>query len=174
MLRLYRATDCGPPRIVSFHLDHLARIYQSQANNKDSMAKGVDSSKKQCELFEMSGPSILSGKMFTVPSHQMTGKTFRQYSDALPTSATMRVTPSSTPNGSESPSVDVEFFSSGCVMESPEEPIFSRLADVLLKSVEEKYNLSPKAAAGIQRRAKKRGKELPPQLAQALSIVAGE
>ena len=36
-----------------------------------------------------------------------------------------------------------------------------------------RYFLSPKACAGILRRAAKRGKELPPQLRRALEAVAG-
>lgn len=47
------------------------------------------------------------------------------------------------------------------------------LSEILESSVSEKYHLSPKACAGILRRAEKRGKELPPQLARALKEVAG-
>lgn len=46
------------------------------------------------------------------------------------------------------------------------------LADVLEPSVARKYYLSAKAAAGILRRAERRGKELPEALAQALSGLA--
>src|SRR5690606_20773816 len=49
----------------------------------------------------------------------------------------------------------------------------SSLSDVLLpaESIPPKYFLSPRACAGILRRAEKRGKELPPQLAQILRHV---
>lgn len=46
------------------------------------------------------------------------------------------------------------------------------LSEVLETQVASKYFLSPKACAGILRRAEKRGKELPEQLARALMAVA--
>ena len=46
------------------------------------------------------------------------------------------------------------------------------LASILEPSVAQKYFLSRKACAGILRRAEKRGKELPEQLAHALASVA--
>ena len=47
------------------------------------------------------------------------------------------------------------------------------LSDILEMDVPQKYYLSAKAAAGILRRAEKRGKELPEALAVALVNVAG-
>ncbi len=46
------------------------------------------------------------------------------------------------------------------------------LAEILEPSVAQKFYLSPKACAGILRRAAKRGKELPPMLKAALEAVA--
>jgi hypothetical protein len=48
------------------------------------------------------------------------------------------------------------------------------LSDVLEAShrVPERYSLSPKACAGILRRAEKSGKSLPPMLEQALRSIA--
>jgi hypothetical protein len=40
------------------------------------------------------------------------------------------------------------------------------------RDVPQRYSLSPKACAGILRRAKKRGKSLPPMLEQALRSIA--
>ena len=48
----------------------------------------------------------------------------------------------------------------------------SSLADVLLDEVPKRFFLSPRAAAGIIRRAEKRGRELPPALAAALADLA--
>lgn len=49
------------------------------------------------------------------------------------------------------------------------------LSDILeTGAVPQRYYLSPKACAGILRRAEKRGKELPPQLHQALLAVTGQ
>jgi len=46
------------------------------------------------------------------------------------------------------------------------------LADVLEPDAPQKYWLSPRAAAGILRRAAKRGKALPPHLEAALTALA--
>ena len=51
---------------------------------------------------------------------------------------------------------------------SPKEELGSRLSQILEDSPHPKYSLSATAAAGILRRAKARGKELPPILEQAL------
>jgi hypothetical protein len=57
--------------------------------------------------------------------------------------------------------------------ESPSDAAgFSSLADVLEDQVAPKYFLSPRAAAGILRRAEKRGRTLPAHLQQALEAVA--
>ena len=50
----------------------------------------------------------------------------------------------------------------------------SSLADVLLETVPERFFLSPRAAAGILRRAEKRGRELPRALAEALTALASQ
>ena len=49
----------------------------------------------------------------------------------------------------------------------------SILSDVLDLNAPEKYSLSPRACAGIIRRAKRRGKELPPMLLDALMETVG-
>lgn len=52
---------------------------------------------------------------------------------------------------------------------SGEKPnVKKRLSETLETSVDEKYNLSPRACAGILRRAERRGKPLPPELDEAL------
>ena len=49
------------------------------------------------------------------------------------------------------------------------------LSDILeTGDLPQQYYLSQKACAGILRRAENRGKELPPQLRQALAVVAGQ
>ena len=47
------------------------------------------------------------------------------------------------------------------------------LSAILQEEVPEKYSLSPKACAGILRRAERRGKDLPPLLKAALMQQAG-
>ena len=49
----------------------------------------------------------------------------------------------------------------------------STLSQILQRNAPEKYSLSPKACAGIIRRAEKRGKELPDMLREALMEVVG-
>ena len=57
--------------------------------------------------------------------------------------------------------------------ESPKEENASRLSQILEDTAHPKYSLSEKACLGILRRAEKRGKELPPELREALEWQAG-
>jgi len=58
--------------------------------------------------------------------------------------------------------------------ESPNEgAVYSSLPDVLEESVPQRYCLSSRAAAGILRRAQKRGRKLPEALRTALETLAG-
>ena len=57
--------------------------------------------------------------------------------------------------------------------ESPREENVSRLSQILEDSAPQKYSLSAKACAGILNRAQKRGKELPPELKEALLRQCG-
>ena len=57
--------------------------------------------------------------------------------------------------------------------ESPREENASRLSQILEDSAPQKYYLSEKACAGILNRAQKRGKELPPELKEALLRQCG-
>src|SRR3990167_2900398 len=57
--------------------------------------------------------------------------------------------------------------------ESPSAAVESTLSEVLETSVPQRFYLSPKAAAGILRRAERRGKKLPRRLEQALQVTAG-
>jgi hypothetical protein len=57
--------------------------------------------------------------------------------------------------------------------EWPKDAAVCSLSDILERgSVPQRYYLSPRACAGILRRAEKRGKELPPALLKALKAVA--
>lgn len=57
--------------------------------------------------------------------------------------------------------------------ESPSEERGSTLSQILDLNAPEKYSLSPRACAGILRRAEKRGKTLPDMLRDALLKVVG-
>jgi len=52
------------------------------------------------------------------------------------------------------------------------ECVMTTLTDILQPSVPQRYSLSPRAAAGILRRAARRGRDLPPHLEQALRSQA--
>ena len=59
------------------------------------------------------------------------------------------------------------------ISECPNDAIASSLSDILeTGDLPPKYYLSPKACAGILRRAKRRGEDLPAMLAEALKQVA--
>ena len=56
--------------------------------------------------------------------------------------------------------------------EWPKDAVVCSLSHILEKGIlPQRFYLSPKACAGIMRRAEKRGKELPPMLKQALELV---
>ena len=57
--------------------------------------------------------------------------------------------------------------------ESPKEENVSRLSQILEDSPPQKYSLSARACQGILNRASRRGKELPPELREALERQAG-
>ena len=57
--------------------------------------------------------------------------------------------------------------------ESPSVAVGSSLSQILEDTVPSKYYLSSTACLGILRRAKERGKELPPQLKEALELQSG-
>ena len=57
--------------------------------------------------------------------------------------------------------------------ECPKGAVDASLSQILLDTVPSRYYLSRKACLGILRRAKERGKPLPPQLEQALKLQAG-
>jgi len=56
--------------------------------------------------------------------------------------------------------------------ESPSGAVGSTLSDILETSVPRRFYLSPRAAAGILRRAERRGRELPTALREALEALA--
>ena len=60
------------------------------------------------------------------------------------------------------------YFSDKNWSEKPDVPIPSKLSDVLESNPDPKYTLSAKACRGILNRAKRRNKELPPLLRDAL------
>ena len=63
-------------------------------------------------------------------------------------------------------------FSTHSISESPKDAVASSLSDILERgNLPQRYFLSPKACAGILRRAERRGKTLPEHLRAALAAV---
>ena len=87
-----------------------------------------------------------------------------------------------TPNTGESPSADgvsawwsiltdlLQGTSSLNVSEEPNLPVYTKLSQILEENPDPKYNLTPKACAGILRRAERRGKKLPEALKTVLEL----
>lgn len=117
---------------------------------------------RQLELFASFAPSTASptspyGKTSPEPSPLTVGETLLRSSTRWSTSGRVTLRGESwTAASSESPSVAVE----------------CSLSQILEANAPSKYWLSPKACAGILRRAAKRGKELPRELERALESVA--
>ena len=56
------------------------------------------------------------------------------------------------------------------VSEEPKIPVYTKLSQILEEHPDPKYNLTPKACAGILRRAERRGKKLPEALKTVLEL----
>jgi hypothetical protein len=116
------------------------------------------------ELLTSFGPDGWYGKTSPVSCHPAEDGTLAPSSGRWANSGTGGPTECWTLSTSEHTATHTPSHSDGAVCS---------LSDVLETSaVHERYYLSAKACAGILRRAEKRGKELPPQLARALRSVA--
>ncbi len=139
-----------------------AKTSPSPASAQDSRGSAAASSMRQLELFAnfappTASPTLPSGKTSQEPSPATVAETLLLSSKRWLTSGRVTLRGESwTAASSESPSVAVE----------------CSLSRILEANAPSKYWLSPKACAGILRRADKRGKDLPPALATALQQVA--
>ena len=120
----------------------------------------------------------LSSKMCPVYSAPIQGKTLQLSLRGLPESFVEFLTEAGKTPGLQK---DDEDFTTSLgaswtlsISESPNAAVASSLSDILEVDAPPKYFLSSRAAKGILSRASRRGKELPPQLAQALQAVAME
>lgn len=149
-----------PAVLISSSADSLAKICPSPANAPDSKApdppSSSNSSELQTNLFDPE--ATFWSRTSRVYSVLMPDGTSQPSSGYWPTSGFM-ISPGefSIPNSSEWPNVG-----GAC----------SSLRDVLEADVAPKYFLSQRAAAGILRRAAKRGKALPGHLEAALRAAA--
>lgn len=156
-----RASDSPTHPSISSAEDSPVRTSASQAAEQDSMVAGPASSTNspasQMSLYDPAD----GGYSRTFPDY------FPATTDAISPSYSRRWPKAGfTTSPGECWTVDIS--------ESPNDAAeSSSLHDVLEADVPGKYYLSPKAARGIMRRSKKRGRTLPAHLAEALAIVAG-
>ena len=147
--------------LISSSADSPVPISPSQESEPDSPEPGRDSSSSspasQENLFDPE--DTFSLKTSLASFHRTGDGTLEPSSGSWPTSAFL-IWPIGllTANSSEYPNVG---------------GVCSSLRDVLEAVVAPKYFLSPRTAAGILRRAEKRGKKLPEHLEAALVNVAG-
>jgi len=139
-----------------------ARTSPSPASDEGSTATAPDCSGKPCESPEMAlfDPEPYSWKTWKGSCRATVDGTSRSSWTRWPSAGIGGATGFSTRSTSASPSVDGEFSWS------------QSLTTILEPNASERYSLSPKAAAGILRRASRRGRTLPPALEQALRAVA--
>ena len=136
--------------------EHLASLSPLQDSEKDLQTPEAISCLPTLESLTVSGLNGLSGKMFPVFCHRTEDGILEPSLGRWSSWGMGSLTECWTLNGSE----------------WPREGGVCSLSDVLeTQQVPPRFYLSPKACAGILRRAEKRGKELPPMLLQALQQV---
>lgn len=138
--------------------EHPVSHFQSQVSGVDLLTLAATSRLSSLDWLVRYGPSGSSGKMFQASYPVEAGETLGPLSGRWLTSGMA--------SRGECLTLAISEFHSGAVE--------SFLLGVLeAQPLPERYFLSPKACAGILRRAKKRGKTLPEPLAVALEAVAG-
>ena len=153
-------TSAMTPLLISSAEASPARTSQSPENEQVSQANAQDSSLRQPESL-------------TLFSETEDGFSLRMFPDSFPQTAD-EISPSylrrwPTSGFTTSPGECWTVDSSECHSDGG---AFSSLPDVLVADVPPRFYLSPKAAAGIIRRAEKRGRELPEHLAEALRMLS--
>jgi hypothetical protein len=147
----------GPPLLlISSALESPARMLASLDGEPDLPENGQDSSSSSPESCENYSPAGSSSRTFQACFLLIKDLISLSSSIRWPTSAMGGPTEYSIVNSSESPRDAAE----------------CSLSDILVAHAHPKYSLSPKAAAGILRRAERRGRDLPTHLAQALMRVS--
>jgi len=131
----------------------------SQASEVDSLTVAATSPLSSLDWLMRYGLAGLSGKMFQVSYPSTEGETLAPSSGRWLNSGMV--------SRGECLTLATSEFHSGAV-----ESFLSEILEV--QSPPQRYFLSPKACAGILRRAEKRGKTLPARLAAALEAVAGQ
>jgi hypothetical protein len=137
-----------------------AKTSPSQASDEDLTASEAGCSGKPCESSTLFDPEPYSWRTWKGSCQATVDGTSHSSWTRWPSAGIGGATGFSTRSTSVSPSVDGEFSWS------------ASLTTILVPNASERYSLSQKAAAGILRRASRRGRTLPPALEQALRAVA--
>lgn len=155
------APTSRPKKPTSSAADSRARTCQSPGNAPDSQASDPDCSLRQPESLTLFSETEdgFSLKMFPDSFPQTVDEISESFSRRWPTSGF------TTSLGESWTAATSECHSEGGASSS--------LPDVLEADVPPRFYLSPKAAAGIIRRAEKRGKALPPHLESTLRELSG-
>ena len=148
--------------LISSAEDSPAKTSQSPENEKDSRVNDQDCSSRQPESL-------------TLFSDQEDGCSLKTYPDSFhPTEAEISESFSRRWPSSGFMTSPTEFWTADTSECPSGGGVFSSLPDVLEATVPERFFLSPKAAAGILRRAEKRGKRVPAPLERALRELSEE
>ena len=144
--------------------EHPAKAFRSQDFAKEWLIRGVTSRWSILQLLSAIAPSGSFGRTCPVSCHQERDGTLVPSSGAWGNSGMGSPTECLTLSTCEWTALPERF---------PSDEGVCSLWDILeTGDVLQRYYLSARACSGILRRADKRGKDLPPMLHQALSVVA--
>lgn len=161
-------------QLTLFAEDSRARTYRWPESAAALLESGADYGLSLLELLKNLHRDGLSSKTSPVFCPPMEAKTFRSLLEGLP--ASFRACLAGDGRTQASHGDHDTKLPGGCLTlnfsESPNDAVECLLSDVLQTEVPRKYYLSRRAAQGILRRSKRRGKELPPPLLAALTRIA--
>ena len=141
-----------------------AKVFRSQDFAKEWLTRGATSRWSILQLLSAIAPSGSFGRTCPVSCHQERDGTLVPSSGAWGNSGMGSPTECLTLSTCEWTALPEQF---------PSDDGVCSLSDILeTGDVLQRYYLSARACSGILRRADKRGKDLPPMLYQALSVVA--
>ena len=162
-LRATVSCHAGDVVLISSQADSLARTSPSLADEQGSLESDPASSTSSPASLSLFDPAGFSSRTFQVSSLATAVGTSEQSLERWPTSGTAWPGGFSTAVTSECRSDE-----GGC---SSSEPSLTEILEEP-QNVPAKYSLSARAARGLIKRTRKRGRTLPPPLEQALEAVA--
>jgi len=151
-------------QILAVSLALISSAEGSPAKTLASLDDGLDSPETEADC-SLNSPESLKPSSRGSSSSRTFQACFLPIKDLISLSSSIRWTNSGT--------VWRGAFSIASSSESPSVAAECSLSDILVPHAHPKYSLSPRAAAGILRRAERRGKDLPASLKAALQELAG-